>query len=295
MTSQERHELFWGWIFVAPTMIGLIILNFVPIVQTVWQSFCKTGAFGQGNEFIGLKNYIDLFSDGQVWQSLLNTVIYTLIEVPFSIAIALLLAVLLNRKIRLRSVYRTIFFLPMVAAPAAVAMVWRWLYNSDFGLLNHLLESVGMSRVNWISNPDISIVSVAIVGIWSVIGYNMVLFLGGLQEVPRDYYEAASIDGATGIKQFFHITLPLISPTLFFVVVTRVIAALQVFDVIYMMIDRTNPALPKTQSLIGLFYTYSFEQNNKGYGSAIIVLLLIIIMVITALQNKAEKKWVTYN
>lgn len=295
MTSQERHELFWGWIFVAPTMIGLIILNFVPIVQTVWQSFCKTGAFGQGNEFIGLKNYIDLFSDGQVWQSLLNTVIYTLIEVPFSIAIALLLAVLLNRKIRLRSVYRTIFFLPMVAAPAAVAMVWRWLYNSDFGLLNHLLESVGLSRVNWISNPDISIVSVAIVGIWSVIGYNMVLFLGGLQEVPRDYYEAASIDGATGIKQFFHITLPLISPTLFFVVVTRVIAALQVFDVIYMMIDRTNPALPKTQSLIGLFYTYSFEQNNKGYGSAIIVLLLIIIMVITALQNKAEKKWVTYN
>lgn len=295
MTSQEHHELVWGWLFVLPTMIGLIILNFVPIIQTIWQSFCKTGAFGKGNIFIGLENYKNMIADGQVWQSLLNTIIYTVIEVPVSIAIALVLAVLLNRKMKGRSIYRTIFFLPMVAAPAAVAMVWRWLYNSDFGLLNHMLNAVGIPSVNWISDPKIALVSVAIVGIWSVIGYNMVLFLAGLQEIPGDYYEAASIDGATGIKQFFHITLPLISPTLFFVSVTRVIAALQVFDVIFMMIDSTNPALPKTQSMIGLFYKYSFEQNNKGLGSAIVVLLLVIIMIITVIQNKAEKKWVIYN
>ena len=294
MTLQERHELAWGWLFVLPTMIGLMILNFVPIIQTIWQSFCKTGAFGRGNVFIGLENYKNMIADGQVWQSLLNTIIYTVIEVPFSIAIALVLAVLLNRKMKGRSIYRTIFFLPMVAAPAAVAMVWRWLYNSDFGLINHILNAIGLPSVNWISNPNIALVSVAIVGIWSVIGYNLVLFLAGLQEIPKDYYEASSIDGATGIRQFFHITLPLISPTLFFVSVTRMIAALQVFDVIFMMIDSTNPALPKTQSMIGLFYKYSFDQNNKGLGSAIVVLLLFIIMIIPIIQNKAEKTWVTY-
>ena len=153
----------------------------------------------------------------------------------------------------------------MVAAPAAVAMVWRWLYNSEFGLLNYIRNTVGMNPINWISNPKIAIIFIALVGVWSVIGYNMVLFLAGLQEIPKDYYEAATIDGAGRVKQFFSITLPLISPTMFFVTVTRVIAAFQVFDVIYMMIDKTNPALEKCQSLVYLFYIYSFVLSNKGY------------------------------
>ena len=122
-----------------------------------------------------------------------------------------------------RAVYRTIFFLPMVAAPAAIAMVWRWLFNSEFGLLNHIFHT----KINWISDPKIAVYAIAVIGVWSIIGYNMVLFLSGLQEIPRDYYEAASIDGATGIKQFFHITIPLLSPTIFFVMVTRVIGAMQ--------------------------------------------------------------------
>ena len=151
-----------------------------------------------------MDNYVRLFSDGQVWQSLLNTFVYTLIEVPASIIIALILAAMLNRKMRGRSVYRTIYFLPMVAAPAAVAMVWRWLYNSEFGLLNHLLKGIGLGPVNWISDPNIALISVGIVGIWSVIGYNMVLFLAGLQEIPGDYYEAAEIDGAGPVRQFIN-------------------------------------------------------------------------------------------
>lgn len=154
---------------------------------------------------------------------------------------------------------------------------------------------VGADKVYWISNPKIAIISVAIVGVWSVIGYNMVLFLAGLQEVPRDYYEAAEIDGANEFQQFFRITLPLISPTMFFVVVTRVIASMHVFDSTFMMIDKSSPALPKVQSLVYLFYRYAFIENNKGYGSAIIVLLLGLIMVITVVQMKAQKKWVHYN
>lgn len=290
-TSRARNEFLWGWAFILPTMIGLIVLNIIPIIQTIYQSFFKTGDFGKGNIFVGADNYLKLFGDGQVWQALLNTFKYAIVEVPFSIAIALVLAVLLNRKMKGRSVYRTIFFLPMVAAPAAIAMVWRWLYNSDFGLINNLTGA----DTNWISNPKIAVFAIAVVGVWSIIGYNMVLFLSGLQEVPHDYYEAAEIDGATGIKQFFHITIPLISPTIFFVLVTRVIGALQVFDLIFMVMDKSNPALEKTQSLVYLFYRYSFTEKNLGYGSTIVVLLLVVIMIITVFQMLAQKKWVHYN
>ena len=291
VTSQERNEFIWGWIFIIPTMLGLIILNIIPIFQTIYKSFFKTGDFGRGNIFVGMENYQKMFADTQVWQALLNTFKYALMEVPFSIIISLVLAVLLNRKMRGRSVYRTIMFLPMVAAPAAVTMVWRWLFNSDFGLLNHVLGT----KINWISGPDIAIYSIAVIGIWSIIGYNMVLFLSGLQEIPGDYYEAASIDGATGLKQFWHITCPLLSPTIFFVLITRIIGALQVFDLIFMVMDKSNPALTKTQSLVYLFYEYSFRQKDQGYGSAIVVLLLTVIMIVTVFQMIGQKKWVHYN
>lgn len=290
-TKRKWSEFLWGWMFILPTMIGLVVLNIIPIFQTIYQSFFKTGDFGKGNIFVGFSNYERLFHDADVWQALWNTVKYALVEVPFSIAIALIMAVLLNQKMRGRTIYRTIFFLPMVAAPAAIAMVWRWLYNSEFGLLNHLIGG----EVAWISDPKISIFSIAIIGIWSIIGYNMVLFLAGLQEVPRDYYEASEIDGASKVRQFFNITIPLISPTIFFVCITRVIGALQVFDLIFMVMDQTNPALKKTQSLVYLFYKYAFTQGNKGYGATIVVLLLAFIMVITVFQMTAQKKWVHYN
>lgn len=290
-TTRERNEFIWGWAFIFPTMLGLIVLNIIPIFQTIYQSFFKTGDFGRGNIFIGLDNYVKMFGDGEVWQSVINTFKYAIMEVPFSIAIALVLAVLLNRKMMGVSAYRTIFFLPMVAAPAAIAMVWRWLFNSEFGLLNHIFGT----SINWISDPAIAVFAIAVIGIWSIIGYNMVLFLAGLQEIPRDYYEAASIDGATGINQFFNITVPLLSPTIFFVTITRVIGGLQVFDLIFMVMDKNNPALYKTQSIVYLFYQNSFVENNKGYGSTIVVLLIAIIMVVTVFQMIAQKKWVYYN
>ena len=290
-TSQARNEFIWGWAFILPTMLGLIILNIYPIFKTIYESFFKTGDFGKGNIFIGFDNYVKLFHDAEVWQALLNTFKYAIVEVPFSIAIALVLAVLLNRKMRGRAVYRTIFFLPMVAAPAAIAMVWRWLFNSEFGLLNHIFHT----KINWISDPKIAVYAIAVIGVWSIIGYNMVLFLSGLQEIPRDYYEAASIDGATGVNAFFNITVPLLSPTIFFVLVTRVIGSLQVFDLIYMVIDKSNPALTKTQSLVYLFYKYAFINKNMGYGATIVVVLLIITMILTVFQMIGQKKWVFYN
>lgn len=291
MTTWEKKQAFWGWLFILPTMAGLIILNIIPMIQTLYQSFFRTGDFGKGNIFVGFDNYNKMFHDPEVWQSLFNTFKYALIQVPFSIMIALVLAVFLNRKMRGRSIYRTIYFLPMVVAPAAVAMVWRWLYNSQFGLLNRLLHA----DIKWISDPSIAWISIAAIGVWSAIGYNMVLFLAGLQEIPKDYYEAADIDGASGINVFFHITIPLLSPTIFFVLITSVIGAFQVFDLIYMVMDETNTALPKTQTIVYLFYRYSFAYNNKGYGSAIVMLLLAVIIVITIFQMLGQKKWVHYN
>lgn len=289
-----RNEWYWAWFFIAPTIIGLVILNIIPIFQTVYMSFFKSGDFGKSNIFIGFDNYIKMFGDPQVWHAVANTLLYTLLVVPVSIALAMLLAVLLNGKIRGKSLYRTIYFIPMVAAPAAVTMVWKWLYNTQFGLINYGLGQLGLPAVNWVNNPNVAMISIAIIGIWSVIGYNMVLLLAGLQEIPRDYYEASEIDGAGKWRQFFVITLPLVTPTLFFVLVTSMIQSMQVFDVIYMMIDVTNPAYENTVSLVYLFYNNSFKYSNKGYGSAIVMLLLVIIMIITVFQMKAQKKWVNY-
>lgn len=294
ISKRKLNEWIWGWALVCPTILGIVILNIIPIGQTCYLSFFKSGAFGRGNIFVGLENYKKLFSDVQVWCAVRNTLAYTLMVVPLTVVIALLLAVALNGRIKGKGIYRTIYFIPMVAAPAAITMVWKWLYNDQYGLLNHVLQICGIQRINWIHNPKIAMVSIAIIGIWSTVGYSMVLLLAGLQEIPRDYYEASNIDGATGVKQFFHITVPLVSPTLFFVLVTSIITAMQVFDVIYMMVDVTSPSYNSTVSLVYLFYNNSFKYSNKGYGSAIVMLLLVIILFITVIQTKLQKKWVNY-
>ncbi|QNK39105.1 carbohydrate ABC transporter permease [Caproicibacter fermentans] len=294
-SKKAVNEWCWGWFFIAPTIIGLIALNIIPIIQTFVLSFYKSGDFGKGNIFVGFANYTKMFADTQVWGAVANTLLYTLSVVPVTIIISLILAVWLDGKVHGQSVFRTIYFIPMVAAPAAVTMVWKWLYNKQFGLINHVLTSVGLPSQDWINDPNIALVSIAVIGIWSSIGYDMVLLLAGLQEIPKDYYEASDIDGAGPVRKFLTITIPLISPTMFFVTVTAIIQAMQVFDFIYMMIDVTSPAYNSTVSLVYLFYNHSFKYSDKGYGSTIVVLLLIIIMIITAIQLKIEKKWVNYN
>ena len=289
----RKDQVIWGYIFIFPTALGLILLNIWPAIQTAILSFQKTVGFGD-TEWVGLRNYQKMFADGEVFQSLLNTLIYVVVSIPSIVVLSLLVAVLMNRKVKGLSIYRTIYFLPVVAAPSAVAMIWRWMFNNDYGLINNMLAKIGLDGPAWLTDPSIAIYSIIIVGVWSAIGYNMVLLLAGLQEIPKDYYEAAEIDGASPIQQFFNITLPLVTPTLFFVVVTTVINAFQVFDVIFMMITPNSTAMFKSQSLAYLFYKHSFILNDKGYGSAIVMFLLVIILIITAIQMKLQKKWVNY-
>lgn len=294
IAGKRANEIGWAYFMVAPTIIGLIVLNIIPIFQTFYMSFFKSGAFGKGNIFIGLDNYRTLIADPQVGYAIRNTLVYTCSVVPITMVLALLLAVFLNGKLKGKNIYRTIYFIPMVAAPAAVTMVWKWLFNYQFGLINHALEAIGLEKVNWIDNPDVAMISVVIIGVWSSLGYSMVLLLAGLQEIPKDYYEAANLDGASPMQQLFRITIPLLSPQLFFVMVTSIITAMQVFDIVYMMIDVTSPSYDRTVSLVYLFYNNSFKYSNKGYGSAIVMVLLAIIMIITVIQTKLQKKWVNY-
>jgi len=293
INNKNMNEYGWACLMIAPTILGLIILNIWPLIQTCYLSFNKTSGFG-ANEWVGLANYQRMLFDPAVMHAVMNTLEYTAIAVPLGVIISLFVAVLLNAKIKGKTIYRTIYFLPMVSAPVAIAMVWRWLYSADYGLFNYLLSLVGISGVNWLTNPQVALFSIIIVGVWSTIGYNMVILLAGLQEIPKSLYEAAEIDGAGSIRQFFSITFPLISPTIFFVVVTMMISSLQVFEYIFMMIDKRNSAIESTQSLVYLFYKCSFITNDKGYGSAIAMLLLVIILIITVVQIKLQKKWVHY-
>jgi multiple sugar transport system permease protein len=291
MTVRARTEAIWGLAFIAPTIIGLLILNYYPIFETVWPSLCETGDFGVGNTFIGLENFKTMFRDKEVYSTLFNSFKYAVLSLPLTVAISLVLAVLLNRKMKFRSVYRTIFFLPMVCAPAAVAMVWKWMFNQDYGLLNHLLGR----KVNWVTDPAIAMIAIVIVGVWSSIGYNMILLLGGLQDIPKDYYEAASVDGSTGVHSFFNITIPLLSPMIFFIVQTGIMGALQLFDLPFMIMDQSSRAWPSVKTITYLFYEYAFERSNRGYGAAIIMFLISIISLLTFILQKTESKWVHYD
>ena len=183
-----KTEGMWGYIMVAPTIIGLLVLNLYPFIDTLKLSFTKTKPFGF-YEFNGLTNYITMFTNADFWRANLNTIYFCLLTVPLGIFLALVVAVMLNTKIKGRTAFRAIFFLPMVVAPAAVAMVWKWMFNTEYGIINTLLGN----NVNWITNPNVVMVTCAIVAIWSAIGYDAVLLLSGLQNISKSYYEAASL------------------------------------------------------------------------------------------------------
>lgn len=291
--QRKLRDTFWGYFFIGPTIIGILVLNIWSIIQTIYLSFNEVKGFSPA-KFIGLQNYTRLFSDAEVWNSLGNTFQYALLTVPIGVCLSLILAVLLNTKIRGKSVFRAIYFLPVITAPVAVALVWKWLFNNKYGLINYVLGLVGIPGVDWLGNRDVALIAVAIVGIWSMLGYNMVILLAGLQEIPLTLYEAADMDGAGAFTRLTRITVPMVSPTLFFVTVTTTISSLQVFDFIYMMMESKSPAFKSVQSIVSLFYRYTFNNYNKGYGSTIIVLLFLIILVITFIQMALQKKLVHY-
>jgi len=286
-----RRDGIWPWLFLGPLLAGVAVFYLWPIAQTAWFSLTHRGVFG-GSEFVGADNYTRLVADPALYTSLGNTLLYTVI-VLLGIPIAVYLASLLNRPgLRFASVYRVLYFLPYVAMPTAVAMVWRIIYNGDFGILNWVLALVGVDGPYWISTPGAAIVAVALVGLWSSLGFALIVLAAGLKNIPPELYEASELDGATPSRQFRAITVPLLSPSIFFVLIVTVIASFQLFDLLYAILGSTNPVLPKSMSLVYLFYSEGFVKNDKGYAAAVAMVIFLLIGLATLAQFRLQRRWV---
>lgn len=288
-----NKEWLTGYLMIFPVVAGLLIFYIYPIFKVIIDSFHEVGSFNK-RSFVGLDNYLTMINDPKMWSSLFNTFSYVIVIVPGTIIISLLLAALLNTKIKGRGFFRVVYFIPAITMGAAVAMIWKWMYNSDYGIINAILNVLGFDSVNFLTNPNTALLSICLVSIWINVGYNMIILLAGIQGISKTYYEAASIDGASPVKQFFGITLPLVTPTLFFVLITNLIGTFQTFDTIYMMIKESGIAMEATQSMVMYFFRNAFSYSKKGYASALAVFLFLIIMLVTLIQMKLQKKWVNY-
>jgi len=289
--GRRRTDGAWPWLFIAPLLVGVGIFYVWPILQTFWFSFTKWGAFG-GSTFDGVANYQTMFADPDFYQSLLNTAIYTVI-VLLGIPIAVWFAHLLETPgLRFAQFYRVLFFMPYVAMPAAIALVWRIIFNGDFGILNWGLSLVGITGPHWIATPGFALIAVSIVGLWSSLGFSMIILGAGLKDIPADLYEAARVDGASRWRQFRSITIPMLTPSIFFVLIVTTIASFQLFDLLYALLGSNNPVLPHTMSVVFYFYSSGFIQNDKGLAAATAMVIFVLIGVITLIQFRIQKRWV---
>ncbi|MVA76580.1 ABC transporter permease subunit [Auraticoccus sp. F435] len=297
----RRHWLDSGrsrltaYLFVAPVGLGLLVFYLYPAVATFVLSFTEWGPFG-GNTFTGLSNYTTVFALDTFWTALGNTVLYMLIGLAV-VPVAIAIAVLLNREgLRGVAVYRALYFIPFVTLPVASGMVWKWLYNGDYGLINAFLSVFGIPGTYWVANPGTALLAIGVVQVWSQVGYYLIIFIAGIKAIPRDYLEAAELDGAGPLRRLFSITLPLLSPSIFFCTVISVINTLQIFDLIYVMAQSStaNPAFNATQSVVTLFYQMAFVENTKGTATAVAFVLMVLIAALTAIQFWLQRKWVSY-
>jgi multiple sugar transport system permease protein len=292
---RKRQRIdWWAIVMIAPAFIGLAALYLWPFISTFVKSFMDVPVFGAGT-FNGVDNYTKLLGDEDFWRALGNSALYTGL-VLLGVPIAIVLAALIEQAAKGRTIYRVLFFLPVVTLPVAVGMVWRFILNGDFGVLNYVLSLVGLPGEYWVADDRFTIYAFAVVGIWMGLGINLIILGAGLQSIPVELYEASALDGAGRIRQFFSVTLPLLSPSVFFVTVLTTISALQMFDLVFVMLGSiNNTALDGSKTIVYLFYEAAFVQFKQGYGAAIAIVLLAIIMVATAIQFRLQKRWVSYD
>ncbi len=286
-----RREALVGVLLVMPWFVGFLVFLLGPMLVSVYLSFTDWDLLTPA-KFVGLKNYRKMiFEDPLIKQALKVTTIYAFSAVPLRVVGGLLLAVLLNQNIKLKSFIRTVFYLPSVVSGVAVAMLWLWIFNSDFGLLNLILNLFGISGPAWLSDTRYVLAAFVIMSLWGV-GGSMVIYLAGLQGVPTDLYEAAEVDGANSLTRFWYITLPMISPVIFFNLVMSIIAALQIFNQAYIM----TQGGPQNASMFMMLYLYfnAFEYFKMGYASALAWLIFFYILALTLLVFRSSSHWVFY-
>jgi multiple sugar transport system permease protein len=275
-----------AYLFILPAMLIIAFFSLVPLGATLVISLLKMDVFLKGAEFIGFEHFGKLFGDEKFWNALFNTVYFAVIEVPVQIALSLLAAVFVSRNTRFRKFVRSALFLPSVCSLTAIGIMWSFLLDPQTGLYPHFLTEIGLPKLEFLRDPKLAMPSVILMTVWRSFGYTMIILVAAVQNIPESYYEAAQLDGASKVSQFFKITIPSIIPSLSFCVITATIAALQVFDQIF--VTTKGGPLDKTETLVTYIYSTGFNTApyDLGYASAISVALLFVIMVVSLTMNR---------
>ncbi len=282
-----NRESTWGFILLLPNLIVFLVFSLFPLLASFFLSFTKWNMMSP-MEWVGFHNYIELFKDEIFLKSLWNTIYFALGTVPIGVIISLFLAVALNQRIKGVRIFRAAFFLPVIASWVATSLVWMWMYNPQFGLINYILSLMGIKGPGWLTSLKWAMPSIIITSIWKGIGFNMLLFLAGLQGIPKSYYESADIDGANWFQKFFHITVPLLSHTTLFILIIAVINTFQAFDLIYMM-TYGGPAR-STSVLVFYLYQNAFKYFRMGYASAIAYVLFFLVLIFAVVQFLYQRR-----
>ncbi|GEM88278.1 carbohydrate ABC transporter permease [Meiothermus granaticius] len=280
-------ELPSALLFLLPTVAVLGTFNFYPALYSLYLSLFEWNGLSPHREFVGLANYTRLLASGEFWNSLRVTLLYAGGVTLLALALGLLVAVLLNQPIRGQALYRVLYFLPVITPTVASGVVWKYLFDPTQGVVNRGLAEVGLEGPSWLSDPSWALVAVIVVGVWKRVGFNMVVYLAALQGIPKTYYEAAQLDGADSWQQFRHITLPLLAPTTFFLVVTALIDAFQVFDLVYVM--TSGGPLGSTDVLGYYLYRQGFRYSELGFASAVAYVMFALIFLVTVIQFRLTR------
>jgi multiple sugar transport system permease protein len=292
-STESQREALAAYLFILPSYIGFTVFVLGPILVMIALSFTHYDILTPPT-FVGLKNFASLFADPRLGKVYLNTVIFTVGAVSGNVGLGVMLAVLLNRKLPavLKYVFRSIYFFPSIIGIVYITIIWQFLYQRDTGVINYYLGLIGVDPVRWISSAQWALPSIVVMDVWKNVGFAMLVALAGLQSIPREYYEAASVDGANGWTSFRHITLPLLSPTIFFLVTMYMIGAFKVFDSIFVL-TQGGPG-DSSRSIVLYIYEKAFKSYDMGYASAISLSLLTIISIFTIVQFGLARRWVHY-
>ena len=294
LTMRQTEEIM-AYLLISPWILGFVVFILGPMIASFGLSFFETNMFSW--KFVGLENYTTLFSLDSTrslfWKSLYNTAYYVVLSIPLTIGAGFFIALLLNQELRGRSAYRVIYYLPSIIPGIAASMVWLYLFQPEFGIINWLLSLVGIEGVRWLFDTRTAKLVFVIMSVWGA-GGNMLIFLAGLQGIPTELYEAAKIDGAVAWRRLRHITLPMMSPTIFFVVVTNIIMSFQVFTNVYVMTAGAGGPANSTMMYVLHLYLVAFRQFRLGYASALAWVLFIILLLLTLVIFKSSSLWVYY-
>ncbi len=285
-----------AYLFLTPAISAILIFFFIPVIAAFIMSFTDFDIYAFASydnvRFIGFRNYVQLFGDPLFWQSLQNTVYYVVFATPLSIAVSLGAAMLLNSKlIKYKGFFRLSYFIPYITTLVAVAIVWRFMYHPKFGILNYFLGWFGINPVDWLGNPNTAMPAIILMSVWKTFGYNMIIFIAGLQNIPEDLYEAASLEGANGWEKFKAITIPMLAPMTLFVSIITIVGFFQLFAEPYIMTQ--GGPLNKTLSIVGYMYQEGFRWWNMGYSASISFVLFFLILIVTVLQFRLQKNHLT--